>query len=155
MSNSPLALVFTAETTLIHDGRPFDGIPELLRGLRSAGFPICVVTRWPRERWDASTARLDLGPFARVDADLQGGTTALADALARAAAAVELSPDLVVHIAGSPDDLDAARAAGMRVGEALWPGIALAPDGTALAIPTPEWRFARPADVTRTFAAWC
>jgi phosphoglycolate phosphatase-like HAD superfamily hydrolase len=157
MSGSPLALVFTAETALVHEGRPLEGVPELLRALRSAGYPLGLVTRWPRERWDAAEARLDLGPFATAVTDLGDGSGALADGLARVAAALELPPARVVHICGSPGDLGAARAAGMRVGEALWPPTAnAAPDGTALASdPAPDWRFARPADVTRAFAAWC
>ena len=61
---------------------------------------------------------------------------------------------VVVYIAGSPASLGAAEAVGARVGEARWAAGAASPVEESRATPM-EWRFARPADITRTFAAWC
>jgi phosphoglycolate phosphatase-like HAD superfamily hydrolase len=155
MTNSPLAMLFDDDALLMYGNLPYDGVVEMLRGLRSAGYPLGVLTRSSRTAWEAVDERLGLGPFAAVlPLDAAGGAAALGEAILAATTALDLAPGLVAYITGSPASGDAISAVGARVGEAGWAARALTPaedDGATRM----EWRFARPADVTRTFAAWC
>lgn len=148
MPTSPLAMVFDADTTLLDDRRPHDGVPEMLLALRAAGYPLGIATGRTRAAWDRLENELGLGPFVVVITADRGPET-LSLALDSAAAALDLAPDSVLFVGASPAGAAAARSAGLRVAAALWPDPDRATSGAA------EWRFARPADLTRTFAAWC
>jgi phosphoglycolate phosphatase-like HAD superfamily hydrolase len=78
--------------------------------------------------------------------------------LIAAARALAVPPERIAYVGDSLSDLKAGRAAGMRVGAALWPKTEPADRGGFLAAAArlaPDWLFERPADVTRTFAGWC
>lgn len=137
----------------------YEGVPEMLAGLRSAGLRLGIVTGKGREAWEVTRAATDLGAFEVVitDDDVHaakpdpGGLLAAADALG-------IAPEQAVYIGDSTVDMKAGRAAGMRIGAALWaktaPGEAEA-FARKIEPRSPDWSFARPADVTRAFAMWC
>lgn len=137
----------------------YDGVREMLAHLRSAGLPLGVVTGKGRRAWEVTQRALDLGDFAVVVTDGEmdepkphpGGLLTALDALGTPA-------ESAVYIGDSVADLRAGRAAGMRVGAALWPKTA--PGERELFLEQirellPDWSLERPADVSRAFAPWC
>ena len=137
----------------------YDGVREMLAGLRSAGLRLGIVTGKGREAWAVSEAAMDLGPFDVVvtDDDVHAAKPD-PGGLRMAAEALGIAPAGAVYIGDSASDLQAGRNAGMRVGAALWPKTAPGEaDAFRRAIQplAPDWSFARPADVTRAFALWC
>ncbi|HEX2076728.1 MAG TPA: HAD family hydrolase [Longimicrobium sp.] len=137
----------------------YDGVPEMLAALRSAGLRLGIVTGKGREAWEVTQASADLGTFDVVvtDDDVHaakpdpGGLLAAADALG-------IRPEQAVYVGDSTVDMQASRAAGMRIGAALWPKTAPgeAEDFVRKIEPMqPDWIFGRPSDVTRAFALWC
>ncbi len=137
----------------------YDGVPEMLAGLRSAGLPLGIVTGKGREAWEVTRAATDLGGFDVVvtDDDVHAAKPDPGGLLA-AAATLGIAPEQAVYIGDSTVDMRAGRNAGMRIGAALWaktaPGEAEAFVRKIDAM-QPDWIFARPADVTRAFAMWC
>jgi pyrophosphatase PpaX len=140
-------------------GGIYDGVREMLAGLRSAGYPLGVVTGKGIAAWRITERVAHLGEFAVVvtDDDVEhpkphpGG-------LLGAAAAIGVAPASVAYIGDSPGDLEAGRLAGMSVGAALWPKTAPGEKTWFLeevSVHEPDWTFDRPADVVRAFAAWC
>jgi HAD superfamily hydrolase (TIGR01549 family) len=137
----------------------YDGAREMLDALRSAGYPLGIVTGKGRDAWQVTEAAIGLGPFAVVvtDDDMRaakpdpGGLLAAADALG-------IAPGQAVYIGDTASDMRAGRNAGMRIGAALWAKTAPGERDAFLRSlePTaPDWTFDRPADVTRAFAGWC
>jgi HAD superfamily hydrolase (TIGR01549 family) len=137
----------------------YEGVPEMLAGLRSAGLRLGIVTGKGREAWEVTRAAADLGAFDVVvtDDDVHAAKPDPGGLLA-AARALGIAPEQAVYVGDSTVDMRAGRNAGMRTGAALWaktaPGEAEAfvrkVEGTR-----PDWTFARPSDVTRAFATWC
>jgi pyrophosphatase PpaX len=137
----------------------YEGVPEMLRALRSAGIPLGVVTGKGRRAWEVTSAAYDLGPFEVVvtDDDVSepkphpGG-------LETGLAAIGAEPRSAVYVGDSVADLEAGRRAGMLVGAALWPKTDPV-DRThfleQIQAHEPSWTFDRPSEVTRLFAAWC
>jgi HAD superfamily hydrolase (TIGR01549 family) len=137
----------------------YEGVPEMLAGLRSAGLRLGIVTGKGREAWEVTRVNASLAAFDVVvtDDDVHaakpdpGGLLAAADALG-------IAPEQAVYIGDSTVDMKAGRNAGMRIGAALWaktaPGEAEAFVSKIEAM-HPDWVFARPSDVTRAFAMWC
>ena len=137
----------------------YEGVREMLAGLRSAAIPLGVVTGKGRGAWEVTLQHFDLGSFASVvtDDDVDhpkphpGG-------LLHAAAEMKVAPESVVYLGDSVGDMEAGRAAGMKVAAALWPKTEPGEPESfreAIAPFAPDWVFERPADVVRTFAAWC
>jgi pyrophosphatase PpaX len=137
----------------------YEGAREMLDALRSAGCRLGIVTGKGREAWMVTEAAIDLGAFDVVvtDDDMQaakpdpGGLLAAADALG-------IAPEQAVYVGDTASDMRAGRNAGMRIGAALWPKTAPGERDAfvrSIADLAPNWAFERPADVTRTFAAWC
>lgn len=137
LSTAPTALVFALPTLLDTPvGAPHEGVREMLAALSAAGYPLGVVGG------AASDVESALAPtifdVAVADSDeMQAIPERLGIPVAK-----------VAFIGGSQSALSAARVAGMPVAAALW-------CGENLLDPAPEWRFERPADVTRAFARWC
>lgn len=137
----------------------YDGVREMLAGLRSAGVRLGVVTGKGRFAWDTTTAQIDLGAFEVVvtDDDVEAPKPHPGGLLA-AAAGLGVEPGRAVYIGDSAGDLKAGRLAGMRVGAAVWPKTDPADRAhfmTEAADHAPDWIFERPAHVVREFAAWC
>ncbi len=137
----------------------YEGAREMLDALRSAGYPLGIITGKGREGWMVTEAAIDLGPFAVIvtDDDMQaakpdpGGLLAAADALG-------IAPAQAVYIGDTPSDMRAGRNAGMRIGVALWPKTGPGERDEflrSIQSTAPDWVFERPADVTRAFAGWC
>lgn len=137
----------------------YEGVPEMLEALRTAGYPLGIVTGKGRDAWRTTYVYSGLPPFDVVitDDDVHAAKPDPSGLLA-AADALGIAPGQAVYIGDSTSDLKAGRNAGMRVGAALWPKTAPGErDAFLRAIEgmTPEWIFERPADITRAFAGWC
>lgn len=137
----------------------YEGVPEMLSALRSAGYPMGIVTGKGRAAWEATRIYSDLVPFDVVitDDDVHAAKPDPAGLLA-AAAALGIAPADAVYIGDSTSDLKAGRNAGMRIGAAAWAKTAPGERDEFLRIiqgMAPEWIFERPSDVTRAFAGWC
>lgn len=137
----------------------YEGVPEMLRGLRSARLRLGIVTGKGRDAWSVTEAAIDLGPFDVVitDDDVHAAKPDPGGLLA-AAKALNVAPAHAIYVGDTRGDLQAGRNAGMRVGAALWAKTAPGErDAFVHAIEplTPDWTFDRPADLTRAFAAWC
>lgn len=137
----------------------YEGVPEMLAGLRSGGLRLGIVTGKGREAWEVTRAATHLGEWEVVvtDDDVHAGKPDPGGLLA-ATDALGMAPERIVYVGDSTADMQAGRNAGMRIAAALWaktaPGEADA--FTAKIQPMhPDWIFARPADLTRAFAAWC
>ena len=140
-------------------GGVYEGIREMLSALRSAGVRLGVVTGKGRRAWNVTEGDLGLGPFEVVvtedDVDRPKPDPV---GLIAAARTMAVDPAAVVYVGDSVADMEAGRRAGMRIGAALWPketdedrrGFL-----AAIEAHDPDWRFDRPAEVTRVFAAWC
>lgn len=137
----------------------YDGVRQMLAGLRSAGIPLGVVTGKGRSAWEVTVAEIDLGSFEVVvtDDDVEHPKPDPAG-LVMARQRLNTPAEQIVYLGDSIGDLEAGRAAGMKVAAALWPKTG---DGEKEAFireaeaHRPDWLFERPADLVRTFAAWC
>lgn len=142
-----------------HAAGLYEGVREMLAHLRSAGFPLGIVTGKGRRAWEVTLRHVDLPPFDVVvtedDAERPkpdpGGLLA-------ATAALGLRPEEIAYVGDSLTDIEAARAAGIRPAAALWPKTAPgerdAYQADAIAAGA-EWTFDRPSDISRTLAPWC
>lgn len=137
----------------------YDGVREMLDALRAAGYALGIVTGKGRAAWEVTERELGLGRFDVVvtDDDVHapkpdpGGLLAASEALG-------IAPAELAYVGDSGGDLRAGRNAGMRIGAALWAKTALGEADAFLEAVrplAPDWHFARPAEVTRAFAAWC
>lgn len=137
----------------------YDGVREMLTGLRSAGLPLGIVTGKGRKAWEITAEHIDLGSFdAVVTEDDMGAPKPDPGGLLAAASALNLDPSDLVYVGDSLADLDAARAAGMLAAGVLWPKTDPLDRESylgALRDRQPEWVFERPADLVRAFAPWC
>ena len=138
---------------------PYDGVREMLAALRSAGYPLGIVTGKGRHAWEVTERDLALGPFAAVvtDDDVDRPKPDPRGLLA-AARALSVAPGEIVYVGDSKVDLRAGRAAGMRTAAVLWPKTGPGErERFLMEIEplSPDWTFDRPADLTKTFARWC
>jgi pyrophosphatase PpaX len=137
----------------------YDGVREMLAALRAAGYPLGIVTGKGRHAWEVTERELELGAWSVVvtDDDVSEPKPSPQGLLA-AARALGVDPAELVYVGDSVVDLGAGRAAGMRTAAVLWPKTG---EGEAerfvnrIRELSPDWVFARPADVTRAFVRWC
>jgi pyrophosphatase PpaX len=137
----------------------YDGVREMLAGLRSAGYPVGIVTGKGRRAWEVTRDAVDLGAFEVVvtEDDVEFPKPHPAG-LTVALEAMGVAPGAAVYIGDSVTDMEAGREAGMRVAGALWPKTAPGEKETfteQIRRWQPAWLFERPADVVRTLAMWC
>ena len=160
----PRALLFELDGVLLDNssgaGHPWlhDGVREMLAALALAGYPLGVVTGMERRSWEAYEATFTPSRFAVViTADETTAPAPHPAGMLAAARGLALEPRHVAFIGASPRGLAAARAAGMQVAAALWQAHDTGRNDptSTIAGEAPDWEFARPAEVTRTFAAWC
>jgi pyrophosphatase PpaX len=138
---------------------PYDGVREMLAALRAAGYPLGIVTGKGRHAWEVTERELDLGRWEVVVTDDDVAEPKPApEGLLAAARSLGVDPAGVVYVGDSLVDLRAGRAAGMRTAAVLWPKTG---EGEAerfvntIRELAPSWVFARPTEVTQTFARWC
>lgn len=99
----------------------YDGVREMLAGLRQGGFPLGIVTGKSRRSWESTRVRAELEPFDVLvfDDDVdepKPDPQGLRLALER----LGTEPDGVVYLGDSLSDVEAAAAAGLRPAAALW-----------------------------------
>jgi HAD superfamily hydrolase (TIGR01509 family) len=138
---------------------PYPGVREMLAALRSAGYPLGIVTGKGRDAWEVTEGELALGPFAAVVTDDDVSAPKPDPAGIRAALAeMGISPGAALYVGDSPGDLRAGQAAGTRVAAALWPKTAPGERERFLeeiAPLEPDWCFDHPSEITRLLAGWC
>lgn len=138
---------------------PYPGVREMLAALRAAGYPLGIVTGKGRHAWEVTEAALGLGPFRVVVTDDDVASPKPdPEGLRLAAAELGVSAAECLYVGDSAGDLAAGRNAGMRVAAALWPKTSPGePERFRDEVRpyAPDWTFAHPADLTRTFARWC
>jgi pyrophosphatase PpaX len=150
--------LYAAQYREMHEGI-YEGVAEMLSGLRSGGLRLGIVTGKGREAWEVTRAASELGAWDVVvtDDDVHAAKPDPGGLLA-AVEALGIAPAQAVYIGDSTVDMKAGRGAGMRIGAALWaktaPGEAEA-FVRKIEATRPDWIFARPSDVTRAFAMWC
>ncbi|HET7229333.1 MAG TPA: HAD family hydrolase [Longimicrobium sp.] len=137
----------------------YDGVREMLSMLRSAGYPLGIVTGKGRHAWEVTEREMDLGAWDVVVTDDEMPSPKPApEGLLAAARALGVDPAELVYVGDSVVDLRAGRAAGMRTAAVLWPKTG---EGEAEQFVNrtrelrPDWVFTRPAELTRTFVRWC
>lgn len=137
----------------------YDGIREMLAGLRSAGIPLGVVTGKGRHAWKITDAEFGLGDFAVVVTDddvAEPKPSPIGLEAARRTLGIDAGE--ILYVGDSMADMQAGRAAGMMVGAALWPKT-WREDRAEFIRQIDEFgvdfRFEHPADLVRRFAAWC
>jgi pyrophosphatase PpaX len=138
---------------------PYEGVREMLAGLGSAGLLLGIVTGKGRRLWEVTEPILpaDLFSVVLTEDDVQRPKPD-PEGLITASRILAVPPERIAYVGDSVADLEAGRAAGMRVGAALWPKTESADRAGFLAAAArlaPDWLFERPADVTRMFAGWC
>jgi pyrophosphatase PpaX len=138
---------------------PYPGVREMLAALRSAGYPLGIVTGKGRHAWKVTEDALHLGPFQVVvtDDDVVAPKPD-PEGLRRAAAELGVRAAACLYVGDSAGDLEAGRNAGMHVAAALWPKTAPGePDRFREEVRryAPDWTFEHPADLTRALASWC
>lgn len=137
----------------------YDGVPEMLAALRSAGYPLGIVTGKGRRGWEVTDAEAGLGAFDVVVTDDDvSEPKPHPEGLLAAVESLGVDPSAVVYLGDSLADMGAGRAAGTRIAAVLWPKTAPGERERFLKEISPfepDWIFERPADVTRALAGWC
>lgn len=100
----------------------YPGIPAVLDGLRSRGFPLGLVTGKSRRSWEITRSLADeLGPFdALVFDDDVRAPKPDPHGLEIALAAMGVEPAAAAYVGDSGSDMEAAKSAGLRPVAALW-----------------------------------
>jgi pyrophosphatase PpaX len=135
---------------------PYEGVLPMLRSLREAGCLLGLVTGKSREAWRITSTRMEADAFddlfdvVLTDDDVQASKPS-PEGLLLALDALDLQPAQALFIGDSQRDCDAAAAAGLSFGAALW-----ARTGGRHAFSEPvihgavSHRFQAPADVVTT-----
>ncbi len=109
----------------IHDRmvRAYPGVPELMSSLRNAGIPTAVVTSKARYVADRTLAACALGDcFTAIitPEDVSSPKPDPEPVFAAMRAVGEPRPERTLFVGDAPADLLSGRAAGVRIGAALW-----------------------------------
>lgn len=112
--------VYSARAAELH-GPLFDGVPELVAGLREAGLATAIVTGKSRAAFEVSAHHVALEGYGAVivEDDVphpKPDPTGIQQALE----VLGIAADQSVYVGDTPMDLDAARRAGSRPAAALW-----------------------------------
>lgn len=100
----------------------YDGVPELLRGLRAAGIPLGLVTGKSRRSWEITrVVAHSLEPFDVLifDDDVRAPKPD-PHGLELAVEMLGVEPERGVYVGDTLSDMEAARTAGLRPVAALW-----------------------------------
>lgn len=105
-----------------HFGGVYPGVAEALDELRNRGYRLGLVTGKSRAAWAVTGAAVQLGHFEVVVTDDDvAEAKPHPEGLRLALQTLGLSADQAVYIGDSLGDAQAAEAAGVRFGAALWP----------------------------------
>jgi HAD superfamily hydrolase (TIGR01509 family) len=113
----------------LHDalfGGPYEGVLEMLGTLQARGYLLGIVTGKSREAWRITSTRLegrgfeDLFDVVLTDDDVQSPKPN-PEGLLMALDVLDLQPSQALYIGDSKRDNQAAEAAGLPFGIALWP----------------------------------
>lgn len=103
-------------------GGVYPGIREMLDLLRGAGKRLGIVTGKSRRSWEITCGAIDLGRFEVVITDEEvNEAKPHPEGLMKALAYLRLLPDEAIYVGDSLGDLQAATAANVRFGAAIWP----------------------------------
>ncbi|WP_447979783.1 HAD family hydrolase [Candidatus Nitrospira bockiana] len=121
---SDLFAGFLTEYHVLHDSHCdglYPGVPALLDALRDKGYALGVVTGKSRAAWDKTFPACGLGPFDVVvtDDDVTHPKPH-PEGLFAALEAMAVAPARALYVGDSLLDCEAARAAGIPFGAALW-----------------------------------
>ena len=137
----------------------YEGVPEMLVALSTAGYALGIVTGKGRRIWEITRPLLPAELFrVVVTEDDVDHPKPDPSGLRLAAGALEVEPARTVYVGDSHSDLAAARAAGALSGAALWAKTDPADRASflsALEAEPADFTFISPADLTRRFARWC
>jgi pyrophosphatase PpaX len=99
----------------------YDGVPEMLAGLRERGVVLGIVTGKSRGAWSVTAPLVALGDFAVavMDDDVQQPKPA-PEGILTAVERLHADPGATLYVGDSVNDARAARAAGVRFAAALW-----------------------------------
>lgn len=119
---------FLTHYSLLHDslfGGPYAGVLDMLHALRAQGAVLGIVTGKSRDAWRITATRLeegfeDLFDVVLTDDDVRDPKPS-PEGLLLALDVLDLQPSRAVFIGDSQRDRQAARAAGLPFGAALWP----------------------------------
>lgn len=104
-----------------HFGGIYQGVPELLAGLRDASLRLGIVTGKSRRSWEVSLAETGLGEFdVLVFADDVAEPKPDPEGLRIALDTLGADPAGTYYLGDSITDMEAAAAAGVRPAAALW-----------------------------------
>ena len=99
----------------------YQGVPELLEALRSAGRTVGIVTGKSRRSFEVTAAATALGPFdALVLDDDVAEPKPHPEGLLQALKALDADPDDAIYVGDTMGDMEAAASAGIRGVAALW-----------------------------------
>ena len=113
---------FYAELHASHFGGIYDGVAEMLGGLRSGGTRLGLVTGKSRASWEVMVGHVELGPFEVTvfDDDVRQPKPD-PEGLRLAVDALGIEPAAAAYVGDAMSDVEAAAAAGMLPVAALWP----------------------------------
>lgn len=99
----------------------YDGVPQLLERLRTAGRRLGIVTGKSRRSWQVTAAREELGPFDVLvfDDDVPAPEPSPAGILL-ALQALEVDPEDAIYVGDTMGDVLAGREAGTHTAAVLW-----------------------------------
>ncbi len=116
-----MAEVYAARAEALHPRDPFEGVRELLAGVRAAGLLTGIVTGKSRACFEVTRAMVDLGEHGAVVVE-DDVPKAKPEPLgiAMALEALGVAPQDAVYLGDTTADLEASRRAGVRPAAALW-----------------------------------
>ena len=139
-------------------GGPYEGVMDMLKTLQARGHVLGVVTGKSREAWRITATRMeehgfdDFFEIVLTDDDVQLPKPS-PEGLLLALDTLELGPEQAIYIGDSQRDYEAAEAAGLPFGAALW---SHAPGRRSFADPVSDSEvghtFHRPSDVVTALA---
>lgn len=117
--------LFVAHYRSLHDSHfdgPYDGIPEILRELRTGRYALGIVTGKSREAWSITEPHAGLVPFDVVVTESDIATPKPdPEGLLKALSLLGRDVDETLYIGDSLLDAEAAQAIGMTFWAAVWP----------------------------------
>ena len=127
--------------------RTYPGVDAMLQAVQRWGLPMAIVSSKPRCSIDLDLDALGLDAYFRVRIAAEDVRRAKPDpeGLLQALVALHVQPECALVVGDHPNDVRAARAAGMRVAGALWDPL----HREALRAAQPDFLLETPPDLLR------